>query len=201
MPTTPRRWVISDTHFGHANIIRHAERPFRTIGEMNEALVANWNDTVRDGDTVYHLGDFSGPPMNRRIERIAERLRGRIVLITGNHDRVTPRLADTFTRVTGPQKLHTPVKDIPGVVLSHVPLHSAGTDEPGSLQVIGNLHGHIHQRTSPTPRHCNVCVEHTGYRPIRLEEAVERLAEQIRTGRPRNLEADIERKGAPDDRR
>ena len=116
MPTTPRRWVISDTHFGHANIIRHAERPFRTIGEMNEALVANWNDIVRDGDTVYHLGDFSGPPMNRRIERIAEQLRGRIVLITGNHDRVTPRLANTFTRVTGPQRLRTPVKDIPGVV-------------------------------------------------------------------------------------
>ncbi len=89
MPERPRTWVIADTHFGHANIIRHGERPFRTLGEMDKALVANWNDTVGDDDTVYHLGDFSGPPMNRRIEEIAERLRGRIVLIAGNHDRIT----------------------------------------------------------------------------------------------------------------
>ena len=188
MPTPPRTWVISDTHFGHANIIRHAERPFRAVGEMDDTLVANWNETVRQGDTVYHLGDFSGPPMNRRIERIAERLHGRIVLITGNHDRVTPRMAAALTRVTGPQRLPAPGRGIPGVVLSHVPLHAAGTDEPGRMKVIGNLHGHIHQRTSPTPRHCNICVEHTGYRPIRLEEAIEHLAERIRAGRPRTLE-------------
>ena len=190
MPKRPRTWVISDTHFGHANIIRHGERPFRTLGEMDKTLVANWNETVGDGDTVYHLGDFSGPPMNRRIEEIAERLRGRIALIAGNHDRVTPRMAAAFARVTRPQKIRTPVNGVPGVVLSHVPLHEAGTNEPGSLAILGNLHGHIHQRTSPTPHHCNVCVEHTAYRPIRLEEAIERLAEQIRTGQPEALEAD-----------
>ena len=188
MPERSRTWMIADTHFGHANIIRHGERPFRTLGEMNAALVANWNETVGDGDTVYHLGDFSGPPMDRRIEEIAEGLRGRIVLIAGNHDRISPRMAAAFTRVTGPQKVRTSVNGIRGVALSHVPLHQAGTDEPGKITVSGNLHGHIHQRTSPTPLHCNVCVEHTAYRPIRLEEAVERLAEQIRTGQPKTLE-------------
>lgn len=189
MPTPARTWVISDTHFGHANIIRHAERPFRTLGEMDETLVANWNETVRQGDTVYHLGDFSGPPMNRRIEKIAERLHGRIILITGNHDRVTPRMAAAFTRVTGPQRLGRRAPERAGVVLSHVPIHESEMDDPHRVEVIGNLHGHIHQRTSPTPRHCNLCVEHTGYRPITLEEGIERLAEQIRTGRPRTLEA------------
>ena len=188
MPTPPRTWVISDTHFGHANIIRHAERPFRTVSEMDETLVANWNETVREGDTVYHLGDFSGPPMNRRIEEIAERLRGRIILIAGNHDRVTPRMAAAFARVTGPQRLPSRVKGAPGVALSHVPLHGAGIDEPGRIAVMGNLHGHIHQRTSPTPLHSNVCVEHTGYRPIRLEEAIERLVVQAHRGRPRTLQ-------------
>lgn len=190
MPKPPRRWVISNTHFGHANIIRHTERPFRTVGEMNETLASNWNTTVRENDTVYHLGDFSGPPMNRRIEKIAESLHGPIVLIVGNHDRVTPRIATAFARVTRPQRLRTGVKDVPGVVLSHVPVHDAGTDEPGRIAVIGNLHGHIHQRTAPTPRHCNVCVEHTGYRPIRLEEAIERLSEQIRSGRPTPLQTE-----------
>ena len=188
MPKPPRTWVISDTHFGHANIIRHGERPFDTVDEMDETLVSNWNTAVRENDTVYHLGDLCGPRMDSRVEEIAEQLHGRIVLITGNHDRITPRIAATLARVTGPQRLQTRGKGVPGVVLSHVPVHNAGTDEPGRIKVVGNLHGHIHQRTSPTPLHCNVCVEHTGYRPIRLEEAIERLSEQIRTGRPRPVQ-------------
>ena len=32
---------VSDTHFGLANIIRFCKRPFRTVGEMDEALVAS----------------------------------------------------------------------------------------------------------------------------------------------------------------
>jgi calcineurin-like phosphoesterase family protein len=47
------------THFGHANIIKLAQRPFASIEEMNEVLVERWNSTVGSDDTVYHLGDFS----------------------------------------------------------------------------------------------------------------------------------------------
>ena len=198
MPKRPRTWVIADTHFGHANIIGYTGRPFRNVEEMDRALVANWNATVDPGDTVYHLGDFSGPPMNERIEAIAEQLRGRIVLIAGNHDRVSPRMAGTFRRVTGPQRVRVDVKGHgrAGVVLSHVPLHAAGTGEAGGAELIGNLHGHIHERTSPTPRHCNMCVEHTDYRPMRLEEAVRRLMAQIGSGRPQALDANGNRAAA-----
>ncbi len=52
-------WFTSDTHFGHANIIRFCDRPFKDIQEMNERLIANWNAVVRPGDSVYHMGDFS----------------------------------------------------------------------------------------------------------------------------------------------
>ena len=124
--------MIADTHFGHANIIRHSERPFRTLGEMNSALIANWNETVRDGDTVYHLDDFSDPPMNRHIEAIAERLRGQIVLIAGNHDvdpvnQVRPVAADrTAVTLVAPGD--------PPLLLTHVPLLLTH----GSV----NVHGH-----------------------------------------------------------
>ena len=75
-------FFTSDTHLGHKNIIRYCNRPFKTIDEMNEAIIKKWNDIVNPCDTVYHLGDFSfGDPICYR-----ERLKGKIILIKGNHD-------------------------------------------------------------------------------------------------------------------
>ncbi|MDO5358956.1 MAG: hypothetical protein Q4E80_06235 [Slackia faecicanis] len=52
-------YYISDTHFGHANIIRLSNRPFLDIAEMNAELIARWNAKVTDDDDVYMLGDFA----------------------------------------------------------------------------------------------------------------------------------------------
>src|SRR5581483_5246031 len=75
----------SDTHFGHKNVIRYDERPFRDMDHMREMLIKNWNDTVTPSDTVYHLGDvaFLGTTATREI---VNRLNGRKILIRGNHD-------------------------------------------------------------------------------------------------------------------
>lgn len=36
-------FFTSDTHFGHEAIIRHCGRPFASVAEMDEALIARWN--------------------------------------------------------------------------------------------------------------------------------------------------------------
>ena len=78
-------WFTSDTHFGHKNILIYESdaRPFETLEEMHEVLIDRWNSVVRDGDTVYHLGDFA---FGQQWVSIAERLKGRKKLIMGNHD-------------------------------------------------------------------------------------------------------------------
>lgn len=78
-------YYIADTHFGHANVIRFDRRPFSCLEEMEEILVMNWNAVVRHNDTVYILGDFcwNGPEEWRRL---LLRLRGKKILIRGNHD-------------------------------------------------------------------------------------------------------------------
>lgn len=79
---TTRLWFTSDTHFGHANIIRYCDRPFRSVGEMDDTLIANWNARVAPGDLVWHLGDFSFADPADYVPR----LNGVIHLVFGNHD-------------------------------------------------------------------------------------------------------------------
>lgn len=51
---------ISDLHFGHANILKFDNRPFRNTEEMETALIENWNNTVSAGDTPIFWGIFAG---------------------------------------------------------------------------------------------------------------------------------------------
>jgi len=76
-------YFTADTHFNHANIIHFCQRPFASVAEMNEALIAKWNTRVRKNDLVYHLGDFTWGDW----DPILERLNGDIILIRGGHDK------------------------------------------------------------------------------------------------------------------
>ena len=78
-------YYIADLHFGHTNVIRFDNRPFKDMKEMEEELIRRWNDRVTAVDTVYILGDFCWRPSNAWIP-LVQRLNGRKVLIRGNHD-------------------------------------------------------------------------------------------------------------------
>lgn len=80
-------WFTSDTHFGHANIIKYDGRPFSSIKEHDETLVRNWNSVVAPGDVVYHLGDVCWHHREIDIVALLASLHGTKILIKGNHDR------------------------------------------------------------------------------------------------------------------
>lgn len=150
-------YVISDTHFGHKNIIKYCGRPFSDAKEMDEALLHNWNSVVRDQDIVYHLGDVS-----MGNDGILHSLRGRKRLVLGNHDNgKNQTLLTVFEKIM----MWRHFKEF-GVVLSHVPIH------PGSLneKIPRNVHGHIHDKTIDDNRYRNVSVEQINYTPINIEE-------------------------------
>ncbi len=79
-------YLISDTHFNHKNIIGYENRPFDSVEEMNQQLIANWNKMISNKDTIYHLGDFASGNYDE-VKTIADQLNGYKILIKGNHDR------------------------------------------------------------------------------------------------------------------
>jgi calcineurin-like phosphoesterase family protein len=81
-----RIYLIGDTHFDHANIIRYCERPFSNVRVMNRVLVKNWNDTVKPKDTVYFLGDWTYGRGHKPTKYWVRKLKGHIVSIRGSHD-------------------------------------------------------------------------------------------------------------------
>jgi len=154
-------YIISDSHFNHANILKYAERPFGNVALMNESMIENWNKKVGKNDTVLHLGDFA---LGKKTELMAikDRLNGHIILINGSHDRDVLKIKDDkFIIVEGTLKLGY-------IIFSHEPL--AKKDIPVGFT---NVHGHIHNKDSYAG--LNISVEKTNYSPLSLDELKERI--------------------------
>jgi len=79
-------FISGDLHLNHANIIDYCDRPFESVYEMNQAIVANWNDTVGPDDTVLFLGDLAFYYGDITTHDWLHALNGDIVYIRGNHD-------------------------------------------------------------------------------------------------------------------
>lgn len=158
-------FVYSDPHFYSENIIKFCNRPFSSAAEMNEALIANYNNVVGKADICYWLGDVMYGATKERVRHILSRLHGRKYLIPGNHDRghkVNWWLDAGFDRVFE----HPVYMEQYYIILSHEPLPEFGNTPP-----IVNYHGHIHIQDYGFENHnqcINVSVEKTGYAPVPL---------------------------------
>lgn len=165
-------FVISDTHFNHNNIIKYCNRPFANAEEMNDFMVEQWNSVVKPGDKVYHLGDvYMGGARGYTENLLGHRLHGHKRLILGNHDNGKDQiLQKTFEKID----VWRMFPEF-GLLLTHVPVHESSlfrgsTGNEQNPPKLLNVHGHIHDKKSPTEDHRCVCVEHLNYKPVNIEE-------------------------------
>jgi calcineurin-like phosphoesterase family protein len=163
-------WFTSDTHFGHSNVIEYSNRPYKSVEEMDEALIQNWNECVKPGDLIYHLGDFA-LSKTRAAVNIPARLNGQKYLVWGNHDK-NLRKEKMFAGHWIWQKdlAEITVAD-QKIVLCHFAMLTWNKSHHGSWQ----LHGHSHG-TLPVDQHSlrmDVGVDPCGMRPISFEEVRE----------------------------
>lgn len=135
-------WFTSDTHFYHENIINFCNRPYSSVEEMNESLIANWNSVVKPNDYIFHLGDFCWGNDKDKIIEILKRLNGKINLILGNHDTniITQRLERYFHSVQYQDLIEI---NSDRVYVSHLPFATLpGIDSPSKQ--IYQCYGHVH---------------------------------------------------------
>lgn len=180
--TGQRVYFTSDTHYNHTNICRGTTRwkdadditrDFKSLGEMNDRIVAGLNATVGENDTLFHLGDWSFGG----FESIAE-FRSRINcknihLILGNHDHHIERnregVRDLFSSVN--QYLELEVNKDHKFVLMHYPIMSWNRMNDGVI----HLHGHVHlppHRRIGKGRMMDIGVDGNGLDPISLTKVL-----------------------------
>jgi len=155
--------IWSDQHFGHENIIRYSNRPFRDKFDMDEQLVANHNEVVGENDICLWLGDIAFMK-DHKANMMLRRCNGYKILIVGNHDMQKKQLkkldVDEFHltyEITGNIGIN--------YLFTHYPLDEV---PPNTI----NIHGHTHTEEDQSDFHINVSVERIDYRPVLLRNVL-----------------------------
>lgn len=167
-------YFISDTHFGHENVLCMCDRPFDNIDDMNEELIRRWNAKVTGNDIVYIIGDMFYRCSNP--EDILRRLKGKKHLVIGNHD------GSWMSKINLNQYFECVEKFVEvsdgkrGLTLCHYPLLTWKHAKKNYM-----IHGHIHSDTSSDywplikvrDRVLNAGVDINNFEPVTFEELVE----------------------------
>lgn len=132
-------FYISDLHIGCMN-----KYEGRTL-ETDQKLKENWNKVVTNADTVYILGDIGRAGTNKDNEYLASylaALKGKKILVKGNHDRVDDiRIKQQFTEICDYKEI---IDDFEGnsykLVLCHYPILMWNGQHKGFI----HLYGHVH---------------------------------------------------------
>lgn len=168
-----RDLFIGDLHFYDENIIKYENRPFKSVEEMNNTMIHNWNRVATDNDRVFVVGDFismdycTGP----EATDIINKLNGHIVLIVGNHDK---NYLD-FYREFFMDKIE--IIEFPIIwdnfwMVSHEPMYI--TENSPYANIFAHIHNNPMYKTV-SKRSCCVSAERLDYTPIegiKIKEAV-----------------------------
>jgi len=80
-------FFIADEHYGHKNIIKYQDRPFKDVVEMDETMISNHNSVVTVSDITVHAGDFCWVKDYISAHNYIRKLNGNHIFLKGSHDR------------------------------------------------------------------------------------------------------------------
>ena len=141
-------WFTSDLHFCHNREFVYGPRGFKNVYDMNETLVALWNQKVNPEDTVYLLGDVMLNDNDTGL-KLLKQLKGRIHIVLGNHD--TDTRAALYETCWNVDEVALAAKlKYKGYhfFMTHYPCFTGNLEKESLKQCTCNLYGHTHQHTN-----------------------------------------------------
>jgi calcineurin-like phosphoesterase family protein len=183
-------FFISDLHFGHAACIRYCERPFKSVEEMDEKIIKNWNSVVRPQDTTVVAGDFFMYHKKEKLKEILSRLNGYKILVRGNHD-MSPaemqtigfhHVCEFMTMKIGGEIVNISHYPYKGPKLKRIYYSIMNKLFPkkfwkprkfdGQMEDDGRflIHGHTHSKRIVKGRMIHVGVDAHGFKPVPLQK-------------------------------
>lgn len=149
-------FFTADEHYGHKNIIKYCNRPFKSVEDMDEVLVLRHNRLVDDKDTVFHLGDFTLRSFEQ-AQKYIKRLNGEHIFLNGSHDYWARKL-------TLPDIIERKFNEC-YVVMCHYAMRTWPRSHYGSWQ----LYGHSHGTLDPIGKQWDVGVDNNNFTPISIQ--------------------------------
>ena len=170
-------YYTSDLHLGHENIIKHCNRPFSSVVEMDRVLINNWNSVITNRDQVYIAGDIAFRGNKADIIAKIRRLNGKKFLVVGNHDGWLLNDED-FKNLFVTIDLRLTVSDNGRkVVIHHYPMVEWDGFFRGSYHVYGHIHNGSPQAAAimkTIPNAFNAGVDLNDFMPQTLDTLINR---------------------------
>ena len=146
------KFIISDLHFWHKNIIKYCNRPYpcesSSLPFMNEDILKQF-DGLPEGSVVINLGDLlvNSSKTFDDLKQLAERMKlnnKKLLLVMGNHDRELSRFlrrrsfnsSYKMFLEAGFDRVYDKPFYMDGIIFSHEPVFLNNG--------MKNCHGHIH---------------------------------------------------------
>ena len=117
-----------------------------SVGEMHKTFIANWNNSVKEDDTVYILEDIAEEYSPENIA-IIKGLAGRKTLILGNHDDKRSieeyNAQNLFEEICQYKEITINEKSF---VLFHYPIMDWNCRNDGYIHIYGHIHNKSKQK-------------------------------------------------------
>ena len=161
-------YFTADFHLNHERIIKYCKRPFKNVDEMNNTILANCFTVLREGDIMYHIGDYG-----MGLIPVPNPARYRVMYLKGNHDRGeywtgTP---ETITFKTHGLRFH----------LSHL-IDEYVVADAYDIYLCGHVHEKWRYYRAGNALVINVGVDVWDFKPASLKEIIS-LYKQVKSGR------------------
>lgn len=165
---------ISDSHFGHKNVISFNNRPFSNVDEMDRYMIDSWNLTVNKDDDVYIGGDLIYKS-DREFSWYLNQLNGKLHLCIGNHDSKLLKDDKAMSRFERVDKMMHVVDGKNHIHLCHFPMAEWNGMHKGTYHMYGHVHGITDTSLMMAQREKALYIgaEITGFVPITFNEAIE----------------------------